>query len=180
MAAKKRLFIVLTVISILIGSLLSLLAVAFVVTLPWSLLYVGTFLSPDPEPAIKYGEFPFELTCEVNGERITINDVYICKLDGYDITENGKIRRWKGYVKSSEESMPLIAEIDGLKIYCFVGSAKFYMDDEAHLAPAPLTPKFYVKNDLTGAMDLYNQGLHRSEIKLISWKYTEPIENSCE
>ena len=71
-----------------------------------------------PEPQIKEGEFPFEIVYEIDGEIITVNDIYVCEFDGYDWNEGrGKHRKWKGYIKSSGSEELILLEDGDLKLY---------------------------------------------------------------
>ncbi len=87
-------------------------------------------LKSPPVPEINYGEFPFTLTYEINGEQITVQDVYICELDycGYDINI-GPHRTWKKYVKSTGLENILITEDEERKIFCELGDDWYYMGD---------------------------------------------------
>ena len=50
-------------------------------------------------PEIRYGEFPFRLEYEINGERFVIEDTVICEFDGIGWNEaQGKFRKWKDYL----------------------------------------------------------------------------------
>ncbi|MFA8307240.1 YdgA family protein, partial [Paenibacillus alvei] len=60
--------------------IISVALVICIVALPWILIYVGLQLQPDPpRPEITYGEFPFKLVYEINGERKVIQDTVICE-----------------------------------------------------------------------------------------------------
>ena len=62
-----------------------------------------------PRPEITYGEFPFTLTYELDGEIKTIEDTIICEFDGFEaIGESGKYRKWKTYLKSGNERLTLL------------------------------------------------------------------------
>ena len=81
-----------------------------------------------PEPQIKEGEFPFEIVYEIDGEIITVNDVYVCEFDGFDWNEGaGKHRKWKGYIKSSGSEGLILLEDGDLKFAVSVGSPEYYM-----------------------------------------------------
>lgn len=124
---------------------------------PWLCLWLGLTLMPNPpKPTIRYGEFPFTLTYELNGEVKTIEDTAVCKFDGYyERTEAGQSRKWITYLKSEIESsdtteetghiteveqIPLLdlknEEITDdaghkiLKFYFYGGNGHYYMDDE--------------------------------------------------
>ncbi len=148
---------------------------------PWIFIGCMAILEPDPPtPEETYGEFPFELTYKINGEIITIKDIYVCEYAGVGWSEaGGKYRKWNGYVKGSGETSIFITEDSDRKIFCFVGDAEFYMNDEQYPEKRPLTPHLYsVKKNA----DIMNS-LHQDEIaalyniEIVSWKFSEPIEN---
>lgn len=164
-------------------ALIPVLIMAFF-ALPWIILGVGILLSPNPqEPEITYGEFPFELVYEIDGKQITVHDTYICEFDGFGANEGvGKYRSWKGYVKSSGEESIVIAEDKERIIYCYVGEAEYYMnDEEGYYGVYPITPRIY-GGPKAGSL-YYNsmspdEILERYNIKIISWKFSEPITNT--
>ena len=95
-----------------------------------------------PEPQIKEGEFPFEIVYEIDGEIITVNDVYVCEFDGFDWNEGaGKHRKWKGYIKSSGSEGLILLEDGDLKLAVSVGSPEYYMSDPS-CQWSEDTPKF--------------------------------------
>ncbi len=124
---------------------------------PWFALWFGLAIMPNPpKPVIKYGEFPYQLTYELDGEIITIEDVAICEFDGYKPrTEAGQGRKWKIYSKSEAGTSSLYNEqgektdalwitladlrdrniLDDsgnevLELYFYGGNGHYYMDDE--------------------------------------------------
>jgi len=79
--------------------------IAFCIS-PWVVLYpmahVIKFFTPTPpEPINTYGEFPFRLVYEVDGEQFTVEDVLVCEFDGRG--ENGKSIIWKGRMLSNDK-----------------------------------------------------------------------------
>lgn len=169
-------------IALLIAAVIGFTAI-FV--LPWALIGLGILLSPNPaKPEITYGEFPFEIVYEVDGEVVTVNDVYICK---YSIGMNegvGKYRNWKGSIKGTGEDGLFVKEIDGKKIYCSVGWPEYYMDDPDDSSTDVPEPGFYIieANDMGGTTTygIEDESLHEYNIKVISYKFSDPIENSFE
>lgn len=146
-------------IPIIIGllAIATLLVFFFVFIYPWVTLWFGLAILPNPpKPDISYGEFPFQLTYELDGEIITIEDVAICEFDGYgQRSEAGQSRKWKTHLKSETgESVSgnergeetdfiwitlLDLRNDGiyddfghevLELYFFGGNGHYYMDDE--------------------------------------------------
>lgn len=130
----------------------------FMFIYPWLYLGLGFALLPKPpKPTICYGEFPFTLTYELNGEVKTIEDIAVCEFDGYyELTGAGQDRKWKTYLKSekddsnSEEGSQHITSIDEiplldlrndeivddtghkiLQFYFYGGNGHYYMGDES-------------------------------------------------
>lgn len=116
--------------------------IAYFVVLPWVMIGLGISLLPDPpKPEITYGEFPFRLVYELNGERKVIEDTLICEYDGIGMNEGqGKYRKWKEHLASGKEKL-LLLELDNpaalrsnrkvvkQEIYYSTGSAQYYMGD---------------------------------------------------
>ena len=97
---KSKSFVVIPIVAIII---LSPVIVIFSLNIfAWSSIFIGNLLSSNPpKPEITYAEFPFEIVYELEGETVTVNDVYVCEYDGIGMNEGvGKYREWKGYIKS--------------------------------------------------------------------------------
>ena len=135
-----------------------------------------------PMPEIRYGEFPFRLEYEINGERIVIEDTVICEFDGVGWNEGvGKHRKWKSHLASNKKEEDIfIVTAEKVKIYCYVGSAEYYMNDERWPEQRPLTPRFYfVKlNSWDTTMYYIEEFIEKYGLKLISWEFTDPIVNT--
>ncbi|MCQ4936301.1 hypothetical protein [Anaerotignum propionicum] len=177
--------------------LLIIFAIVFYVTVyPWLMIGVGINLLPNPQkPVITYGEFPFRLVYEINGETKVVEDILICEYDGIGMDEGqGKYRKWKGYLASGEERL-LLLEVDNpaalrsnrkvvkQEIYYSTGSARYYMGDmkdyETYKQSFPDALYFEkyddggTSNGVIRADELYE----KYRIKLKSWDYSQPIEN---
>ena len=65
-------------------------------------LTLSSCLGPDPKkPEVTYGEFPFTLIYEINGETITVEDTLVIKYKGVGANEGvGKYNKWDRYLKS--------------------------------------------------------------------------------
>ena len=138
-----------------------------------------------PEPQIKEGEFPFEIVYEIDGEIITVNDVYVCEFDGYDWNEgSGKHRKWKGYIKSSGSEELILLEDGDLKFAVSVGSPEYYMGDPSCQWPENTPSIYYIKPNEFGGNTSGSSGieplLEQYRLKLISWEFSVPIQNSFE
>lgn len=138
-----------------------------------------------PEPQIKEGEFPFEIVYEIDGETVTINDIYICKFDGFDWNEGGgKHRKWKGYIKSSGEEELILFEDSNLKFAVSVGSPEYYMSDPNGSYSENTPSIYYIKPNEFGGVSSGVDGieplLEQYKLKLVSWNFSKPIQNSFE
>ena len=138
-----------------------------------------------PEPQVKEGEFPFEIVYEIDGEIITVNDVYVCEFDGFDWNEGvGKHRKWKGYIKSSGTEELILLEDEDLKFAVSVGSAEYYMSDPTCQSSENTPSIYYIKPNEFGGITSGSSGieplLEQYKLKLISWKFSDPIQNSFE
>ena len=181
MKTKKQKIITAIIVAavVALSPMLIVFALNFVA---WSGIFIGALLSPAPAvPEVKYAEFPFEIVYEIDGEIVTVNDVYVCEYAGIIMNENGKYRTWKGYVKSTGDENVLLFEDEDRWMYCGVGSPKHYMGDpvkyDGEMEPNIYDvdkEKFTLEYEYREIDDL----LEEYKIKLISWKLSEPIENS--
>ena len=181
--AWKILIIVLLVIAVILSPVILLV----LGLLGWaSISIIGTWLfTPNPaKPEVTYGEFPFVIVYEIDGEVVTVSDVYVCQYDGIGANEGvGKYREWKGYIKSTGEEQLVLHQDGNLSLACAVGSPKYYMSDPS-MADDEYTPYIYYiesPNEFggtsSGVLDI-EPLLEQYKIKLISWQLSDPIENS--
>ena len=133
------------------------------------------------KPAITEGEFPFSITYELDGERITIEDVYqvrYLKNGGYADT---KFRIYAGQMASSGEDDILYTLKTGENTrvelwtrfypdYLMGDPAYDYFDNEA-FAPAI----YYYDSQEVEYCD--EETLAAQGVRLISFEYPTPIEN---
>ena len=135
-----------------------------------------------PKPKITRGEFPFELKYELDGETISVNDVYVCEYDGIGKNEGvGKYIRWKGYIKGTGSNSVLIKEVNNKKIFCSVGWPEYYMNDPNNYIASKPEPELYIEEKTeTGLFNTYNIDGSEFNIKIISYQFSEPIENLFE
>ena len=133
----------------------------------------------------KTGETDIKLVYEIDGETVTVNDVYICEFDGFDWNEGvGKHRKWKGYIKSSGTDELILLEDGDLKFAVSVGSPEYYMSDPTCLYSENTPTIFYIKPNefggITSGTSDIEPLLEQYKLKLISWNFSEPIEKSFE
>ena len=134
------------------------------------------------KPAITEGEFPFSITYELDGETITINDIYKARYDRNDGYADTKSRVYVGEIGNLGEGNTLYTLKKGentrveLCTYFYpdylMGDPKYdYFDNEA------FEPKMYYydaeEQEYSDKETLEAQG-----VKLISFEYPTPIENS--
>lgn len=149
-----------------------------------SIIGIWLFTPNPPTPEITYGEFPFEIVYEIDGEMITISDVYVCEYDGIGANEgSGKHRTWKGYFKSTGEERLVLFQDGNLTFACAVGYPEYYMSDPCVFNYSYVPYIYYVISPdefggaSSGVMDI-EQLLERYKLKLISWDLSKPIQNS--
>lgn len=155
--------------------LIILLIPVTIISLPWLLIFGLSILEPSPPaPEIKYGEFPFVLEYIIDGDFVVVQDVVICEYNGISWNEGaGKHRVWKKRLKNREEENVLIVEDGDIKIYCNVGDAEYYMNDQKYSEVSSLTPTFYP--NIGGLFFSQEDIMDKYKIELVSWKFSEPI-----
>lgn len=156
----------------------------------------SVFMPNPPKPEITYGEFPFQLTYEIDGETKVIEDTIICEFDGFESRGTaGKYRVWKSYLKSGNERitlldlrpLELINELDYtiLELFFYWGNAAYYMGDnlDSGWKSAQSFDEvnyLYKTKDETIGGSVYkaDEAYEKYKIKLISWEIAPPIQNS--
>ena len=154
-----------------------ILAVAILAIVVYSFISSIAF-----KPAVTEGEFPFSITYELDGERFTIEDVYkvnYVRNDGYADT---KSRVYVGETGDSGENKTLytLKKDENTRVELWthfyadylMGDPEYdYFDDEA------FEPKiYYYDSQETEYHD--EETLAAQGVKLISFTYPTPIENS--
>ncbi len=185
--------IVLAITMVLGVVLLALAAPVIYIVGGWAAVFVGglavSMLQPNPPaPSVTYGEFPFEIVYELDGETITVNDVYVCEFDGYSVKGGigaPKEREWKGYLKSTGKDRLVLLEDGNLKFVCAVGYPEYYMSDPSkpNVEYTPFLYYIIYPNEFGGesqGISDIEQLQEQYKLKLISWKLSEPIENTFE
>ncbi len=154
-----------------------ILAVAILSTVVYSVISSIAF-----KPAVTKGEFPFSITYELDGETVTINEVYKARYvrnGGYADT---KSRVYVGEIGDLGENNTLytLKKDENTRIelwthlypdYLMGDSGYDYFDDEA------FEPRiYYYDSEETEYCD--EETLAAQGVKLISFEYPTPIENS--
>jgi hypothetical protein len=169
---------------LLVGIPLLLLGLIIFLNLPWLLLFIGIHSKPNPpHPEITYGEFPFRLEYEINGDRKVIEDTLICEFDGFGADEGrGKYRKWKQRLASGQKNVTLVRVNDSNEIYLFPGSAEYYMGDlDTDRNDSSFPNALYIQKDgrfTSGGIIRADELLSKHHIKLISWNPSQPVKNT--
>lgn len=187
---KKTFFLVIGIIG---GVLLtSLLYFAFMFFVAFGGL---NFLIPVPKPEVTHGEFPFQLTYEINGETKVIEDTVICEFDGFEVIgEAGKYRKWKIHVEGTGARMITLCDLRSDEDFtdwgnqvlelCFdPGDAEYYMGDIGDRQSEGNTGEwidylYMLPNGETGYSAFKaDEAWEKYKIRIISWECAPPIKN---
>ena len=147
--------------------------------------FMGVFISI-PKPEIKNGEFDFALTYEVDGEIKNIEGTYVCKFDGTSRNLDGVSRDWTGYIKDHDNytEYEIKTTDEGMIMISLDIRPEFFMSDPDYIDSYDIVPEPYVfitsgdptiedpTNEVT--FDYYSG----DDVKIISFEYDEPIENT--
>ena len=166
---------------------------------PWlGMMFVVYVLLPNPpKPEITYGEFPYRLEYEFDGETYVVEDSYICEFSGFEFTTatGKKYRVWEGSHKSGNDRITL-GKKDSLEYYCFEvwkghsSRAGAYMGDpeleEAYTQESPAviyTNNYAKRHNREGNWDVFDKVIEEEElinhgIRIISWEIAPPIVNT--
>ena len=138
-------------------------------------------------PKVKEGRFNFSVTYEINGEEKTYSGVYVCKYDGAYKTLVGEGIDWKGYVENGEENcvIPIQTNEDGIIYIDLYFVPEYFMGDPDAIlfeVPAPALYMIYHDDDTDSERYETDQAILETNygVKLISYKYADPIENAFE
>ena len=151
-----------------------ILIAALVMTMV-SVLIAGIALKPE----ITESEFPFSITYELDGETITINDVYKVR---YEEDKTYKHRMYVGEICDKKEDNTYYTlkkeETGRIELWThfyadyLMGDPEYdYFDDEA------FEPRIYYY-DVNETEFHDEETLLKHGVKLVSFEYPEPIENS--
>ena len=166
----------------------------------WAFIFysvMGVYFFPAPEPVFTYGEFPFKLTYEINGEKKIVEDTIVCKFEGNILGGGSHIRQWKTTLKSGAEKIVLLdMSREGIRdserrkvttVFFRYGNAEYYMGDYdlTPFAPQKTDVIHYncEKKDYENEVECEtgyctaNEGVENFGIRLISFECAPPIEN---
>ena len=153
----------------------SIILVTAIVLTMISVIIAGIAL----KPKVTESEFPFSITYELDGETVTINDVYKVR---YDEDKQYKQRMYVGEIGDMGESNTIYTlkteETGRIELWThfhpdyLMGDSEYdYFDDEA------FEPRiYYYDAQETEYHD--EETLAKQGVKLINFEYPEPIKNS--
>ena len=163
-----------------------------------TLIVMFSIPAPD-KPVIRYGEFPFRLVYEIDGERHVIEDTIICQYDGFALDGSGKYRKWKTRLASGEGTNDYITLLNNEVGHAVMsaGRARVYMGCMIHemdnwerrelrkeLREAGISD---VNSEISVfEVDEYGRRrrlreeelLEKYNIKIIEWTHSPPIKNT--
>ncbi|MBR3848607.1 MAG: hypothetical protein IKM21_04895 [Oscillospiraceae bacterium] len=148
-----------------------------------------------PEPQIKYGEFPFTITYEINGGIKTYEDIQICEYAGVEnLGTGGKDRKWKARSKNNDSGkIVLLQGTEGdstFQLYeAIPGMPEYFMGDPSRWRSKEEYEGFLQGNGYFGYIQWHN-GVEteisieeevvweKYRIRVISVECAPPIENT--
>lgn len=150
-------------------------------------MYVGhSFQGNPPKPEYTYGEFPFHLEYEINGQRLIVDDKVIVEFDGFGF-EGGigsdKTTKWKPQtLASGNEEVILFEDGESVRIYLAIRDEDYNMDDWIDYSEYNYVFPSVIKEEKLGrgnyATSLSeNDLINNYKIRLIDFKYGEPLRN---
>jgi len=136
-----------------------------------------------PRPEITKGEFPFRIEYEINGETVVIDDTVICEFAGYSspsCDDYNRYRKWKTSLVSGRKTSENIAIVivENQQIYFYLGGPEYYMEARGNLnfhAFKLIKHSFWSYS----TQWIYSEELlNMYKIKVISYEFSPPIENT--
>ena len=154
-----------------------------------AILVVSVMLAEDSffseEPGITYAEFPLELTYEINGEPVSVNEVYVAKYRGRNVS-TGDV--WDGYIQRTGEEGIVLFEDGDCKILCELGNVDFYTGKYTFENDS-INPLVYLQEEKDGFLFfketdyrlLTEEELYKEfGIRIISWTTSAPLKGYWE
>ena len=176
---KKGLLILLIVFAIIVAIYIIVISGVF-----------SLFMSEPEKPEITYGEFPFTITYEVNGEIKKVEDAIVCEYDGIkNLGTAGKYRAWSSKLKSGNERVTLLRieeENRICEITVSAGLPEYYMgdfiQDKTEYERAMLDDNYlgYIEwknGEQTGISISKEEVYEKFKLKVIEMDFSEPLEN---
>jgi hypothetical protein len=134
-----------------------------------------------PRPEIKEGRFNISVTYEHNGEIKTVSGVYVCEYEGvnwWDINAD-PYANWKGSYEGDIQDSGIIpicnTDDDGEIFISLLMYPEYFMGDPEYANYTPLIrAELWYPDEQTDDIER----IAEHGVKLISYEYDEPIENS--
>ena len=156
-----------------------------------------------PVPAVKEGRFNFSITYEVDGNPETVSSVFVCEFVKIGYALDGVHREWNSYIEDAEltnqleqtRGYLLLKTCDDGEIYLDINlSAKYFMADPHYHdsnentddSVSGISPRLFIEYSQTKGEELgiwWNDDasvLESYGVKVISYEYDEPVQNSYE
>ena len=144
----------------------------------------SVFTSIAKKPTIAEKDFPFSITYEINGKTDTVEGVYSARYTGNGGYVSSTARLYDGEIISQREDVDtsfILSETDTETIILHTNFlADYLMGDAAYdyfsyepFAPSLVYYEHLENNAYTEPQDLMDRG-----IRIVSWDYPEPIENT--
>lgn len=165
---------------LILPTLILLLAVAVMISL-------GCVFGIAKKPVVTEARFPFSVSYEHNGETVTLEDEYYCSYNSSEASMGELDIYWDGGIGGIEEyeggGAVCIEETESYSVYLHTGlRASYLMGCDAY-DPAddndPVEPRIEYSDNM-GEEEDSDTKLEEMGIRLVSWDYPEPVENSLE
>ncbi|MFF2093371.1 hypothetical protein [Paenibacillus sp. NPDC058174] len=163
-------------------SLIVILVLIACISAPWLLLYLGLSAGEDPpKPAYSYGEFPFYLEYEINGQRIIVDDKVIVKYAGIGLSEGtGKYIKWKQTLGSGNKEVILFEDGESETLIFTIRDRDYHLEENEEGNKYDSRPDVYRKarkeNMRSVEVMTERELLKYYKIKLIKFEYGEPLK----
>lgn len=187
MSAPKH-FNLLKILAIILVSIFG--GIFCFISLPWILIGLGIFLSPNPPPPkITHGEFPFHLVYQADGKQYNIDDTIICDYTGIGMDEgNGKYINWEERLANGNkitrfsfynEEQYGIALFDGViqgqgstAIICDAGNPSYYLGYRKYTDYSP--GRAIILSSFANGVISEDELWDKYKIKIIEEKFSQP------
>jgi hypothetical protein len=175
---KKLVKIVIKIALLLVGGFI------FISILPFlgfiAIVLYSRFIDVPAKPKVKHGEFPFELVYEYKGEQITIKDTIVCNYDGYSWSlDGGNSRDWTCDLKNDNEyGQYYIDKENEPDLYIEVPEAPDYYMGDKEFSKENAHPLIMYIDEATGTYYQEKDKVDVVDIKIISWKPSQPLKNN--
>lgn len=194
----KKTLMITAITTAIIGIVVCVLIVLYYLSvISGAFLMLNYFAPNPPKPEIKYCEFPFSLTYEIDGEVKTVEDTLICEFDGFEMSNSGsKYRKWNSSFKSGREEIVLLDlsnknEINEfghkmLNLFFYWGTPEYYMGDTRHYKCRSANDDFKmidfryetIDGIIGGSAYSADVVYEKYKVKLLNWEIKKPIENN--